>query len=125
MRRGALALIRAASADLAAVGKALGDGVAALEEATLFLVTVDAATAAAGSVPYLNLLGTVCAGWLLGCQAGAAQQRTAKSGDAGGFLGDKVRTARFYAEHFLAPAPGLLPAVRGGATVLGFAPERL
>jgi hypothetical protein len=125
MRLGAAALVRGASADLGVVGKALGDGVAAFEEATLFLVAADAATAAAGSVSYLNLLGTVCAGWLLGCQAGAAQSRTAETGDAGGFLGDKVRTARFYAEHFLAPVSGLLPAIRGGATVLGFAPERL
>jgi alkylation response protein AidB-like acyl-CoA dehydrogenase len=125
MRLGAAALADAASADLAAVGKAIGDGVAALEAATLFLLTAEAATAAAGSVPYLTLLGTVCAGWLLGCQARAAQLRAAKTGDAGGFLGDKVGTARFYAEHFLAPTPGLLPGVRGGATVLGFAPERL
>ncbi len=125
IRLDAAALVEAAAADLAAVGRALGGGVAALEAATAFLVTADAATAAAGSVPYLTLLGTVCAGWLLGCQARAAQLRAAKTGDAAGFLGDKVRTARFYAEHFLAPAPGLLPAVRGGATVLGFAPERV
>ncbi len=125
IRLDAAALVEAAAVDLAAIGRALGDGVAALEAATAFLVTADAATAAAGSVPYLTLLGTVCAGWLLGCQARAARLRAAKTGDAAGFLGDKVRTARFYAEHFLAPAPGLLPAVRGGATVLGFAPERV
>jgi alkylation response protein AidB-like acyl-CoA dehydrogenase len=125
MRRGAAAWTDTAATDLAALGKALGDGVAALETATAFLVAADAATAAAGSVPYLTLLGTVCAGWLLGCQAHAAYLRAATAGDAGGFLGDKGRTARFYAEHFLALAPGLLPAVRGGATVLGFAAERL
>jgi 3-(methylthio)propanoyl-CoA dehydrogenase len=125
MRLSAAALADSASVDLAAVGGTLGTGVAALEEATGFLVEADAATAAAGSVPYLTLLGTVCAGWLLGSQARAALQRAGVTGDASGFLADKVRTARFYAEHFLAPAPGLLPAVRGGATVLGFAPDRL
>ena len=125
MRVGVAALADATSADLAAVGKALGGGVAALEEATRFLVKADPATAAAGSVPYLGLLGTVGAGWLLGCQARAALKRAAERGDISGFFADKVRTARFYADHFLALAPGHLPAVVGGATVLGFAPERL
>jgi hypothetical protein len=118
-------LAAAGSADLAVVAAALGDGVAALEEATGYLVKADAATAAAGSVPYLTLLGTVCAGWLLGMQARAAFRREGEEGEAGGFLADKVRTAQFYAEHFLAPASGCLAAVRGGATVLGFAAERL
>jgi 3-(methylthio)propanoyl-CoA dehydrogenase len=125
MRLDGAALADAGSADLAAVGTALGDGVAALEEATRFLVTADSATAAAGSVPYLALFGTVCAGWLLGCQARAALSRIVEHGDPAGFLADKLRTARFYAENFLALAPGHLPAVIGGATVLGFAAERL
>jgi 3-(methylsulfanyl)propanoyl-CoA dehydrogenase len=125
MRREAAALAEASSADLASLGRALGDGIAAVERATKFLVGANAATAAAGSVPYLAMLGMVCGGWLLARQALAALRRAAQEGDTDGFLADKVRTARFYAEHFLAAAPGRLPAVTGGATVLGFAPERL
>jgi hypothetical protein len=125
IRQTAAELAAAPSADLAAIGQALGDGVAAVEAATGFLVAAEPAAAAAGSVPYLALLGTVCAGWLLARQANAALARAAEHGDADGFLADKVRTARVYAEQFLALAPGRLPAVTGGATVLGFAPERL
>jgi 3-(methylthio)propanoyl-CoA dehydrogenase len=125
MRGTAAALAATAAADLVAIGRVLDDGVTALDRATAFLVAADAATAAAGSVPYLALFGTVAAGWLFARQAQAALERAAEHGDATGFLADKVRTARFYAEHFLATAPGHLPAVCGGATVLGFDPARL
>jgi len=125
MREAAAALDGAASADLVVVGRALAEGVAAVERATGSLVAADAANAAAGSVPYLRMLGTVCGGWLLARQAQAALRRAAAAGDADGFFADKLLTARFYAEHFLALAPARLPAVTGGATVLGFAPERL
>jgi acyl-CoA dehydrogenase len=121
----AAALAATAGQDLSAIGKALGSGAAALAEASRYLAGSEPETAAAGSSPYLGLLGTLAAGWLLAAEAREARRRAAGNGDATGFLGDKVRTARFFAEHFLASAPGLLPAVKGGATVLGFAPERL
>jgi alkylation response protein AidB-like acyl-CoA dehydrogenase len=123
--RSTAAALAAASDDLGVVGRMLEDGVAAFERATRLLLAAEPAAAAAGSVPYLALFGTVAAGWLLARQAQEARRRAAASGDASGFLADKVRTARFYAEHFLALAPGHLPAVAGGATVLGFAPDRL
>jgi len=37
----------------------------------------------------------------------------------------KQATARFFAEHVLATAPGLLPAIKGGATVVDFDPDAL
>jgi hypothetical protein len=76
------------------------------------------AWAAAGSVPYLTLLGTVSAGWLMAREALAAADRLAADRRDTTFLRAKLVTARFYAEHFLALAPGYLPGITGGGTVL-------
>jgi len=65
----------------------------------------------------------VCAGWLIARLALAAERRSAENGRDAAFLSSKRLTARFYAEHFLALAPGHLPGVVGGGTVLGFDPE--
>src|SRR5205823_9263583 len=89
----------------AEIARALHDGLAALETANSYLVEADPAHAAAGSVPYLQLLGTVCAGWLMARSAVAAERRGAINGDGDAFLAAKRATARFYAEHFLALAP--------------------
>ncbi len=117
-------LEQASGADLVTIGAALRSGLGAFETATAFLVDADPALAAAGSTPYLQLSGTVCAGWLMARQAlAAARRRDTGEGDAA-FLLAKLKTARFYADHFLAMAPGYLAGVRGGATVLGFDPEQ-
>jgi hypothetical protein len=118
-------LREARSADLTAIARPLKEGLAALETATSFLVDAEPALAAAGAVPYLQLLGTVCAGWLITRLALAAERRAAENRDAATLLSAKVTIARFYAEHFLTMAPGYLPAVVGGDTVLGFDPDQL
>jgi len=97
----------------------LETGVAALEQATEYLVAAEPALAAAGSAPYLALFGTVTGGWLMARLALAAHKR------GGDFAAAKLATARFYAEHFLARAPTYLPAITGGATVVDFDPEWL
>jgi alkylation response protein AidB-like acyl-CoA dehydrogenase len=125
MRETAAALGRAGSTDLAAIAGPLHQGLAALETATSFLVEADAARAAAGSMPYLTLLGTVCGGWLMGRAALAAERRRAANAKDSVFLAAKLITGRFYAEHFLALAPGYLPGVVGGSTVLDFDPGLL
>ena len=122
MRETVTVLEQARSADLAAVTAALHDGLAALETATSYLVEAEAAQAAAGSVPYLTLLGTVCAGWLMARLALAAERRGAADGGNLAFHRAKLATARFYAEHFLALAPGYVPGVVGGRTVCDFDP---
>ena len=94
----------------------------ALETATSYLVEAEAAQAAAGSVPYLTLLGTVCAGWLMARLSLAAERRGAADGGNLAFHRAKLATARFYAEHFLALAPGYVPGVVGGRTVCDFDP---
>jgi alkylation response protein AidB-like acyl-CoA dehydrogenase len=118
------ALEHAQNTDLAAIGAGLRSAVATLDEATLYLVEADPALAAAGSVPYLQLSGTVCGGWLMARQALAAFRRLAGGEDDAGFLTAKIATARFYADHFLALAPGYLKGIRGGAAILDFAVDR-
>jgi alkylation response protein AidB-like acyl-CoA dehydrogenase len=99
--------------------RALGQGLDALDRATDYLVAAEPAHAAAGSSPYLALFGTVAGGWLMARLALAARSHAA------GFAAAKLATARCYAEHFLARAPGYLPAIIGGATVLNFDPDLL
>ena len=115
---------QARSTDLVAIARPLQEGLAALEAATAFLVEAEPALAAAGSVPYLQLLGTVCAGWLIARLALAAERPSAENGGDAAFRSAKRATARFYAEHFLALAPGYLPGIVGGHTVLDFDPDR-
>ncbi len=118
--------MRASLAELAgqpeweSMHRGLAEGLDALEHATAHLVAAEPALAAAGSAPYLALFGTVAGGWLMARLALAARQRAAD-----GFAAAKLATARCYAEHYLARAPGYLPAIMGGATVLGFDTELL
>jgi 3-(methylthio)propanoyl-CoA dehydrogenase len=120
----ATALEQAQGTELAAIGEALRAGVEALETATSYLVEADRALAAAGSASYLQLFGTVNGGWLMGRQALAAFRRLGGGEGDARFLSAKIATARFYADHFLALAPGHLAAIRGGAGVLDFDPEQ-
>ena len=57
-------------------------------------------------------------------QAVAADGRLAADAENAAFLAAKLVTPRFYAEHFLALAPGYVPGVIGGSTVLGFDPSQ-
>jgi 3-(methylsulfanyl)propanoyl-CoA dehydrogenase len=101
----------------------LAHGISALERATRAVLdnaADDLGTALAGAVPYLQLLGTVASGWLMVESAAAADRRLREGAGDRRFLEAKIATARFYAEHRLAQAPALLPAVAGGRTVMGF-----
>jgi len=125
------ALDQAGEPALAAIAGALRAGQGALETATAGLLKRDAATAAAGATPCLQLYGTVISGWLMARQALAAHRLLATGnaepdvlGARPDFLRAKIATARFYGEHFLALAPGHLSAILGGATVLGFDPDQ-
>jgi alkylation response protein AidB-like acyl-CoA dehydrogenase len=106
----------------------LSTGLDALSRATAWMaetVTTDMPRALAGSVPYLRMLGTVVGGWLLAKGAVAAEQALTKPDGQSGFLQAKVALAQFFAEHRLATAPALLPAITGAASVVGFDPEQL
>jgi alkylation response protein AidB-like acyl-CoA dehydrogenase len=130
-----VAAMRSTLAELAATGtetetlaRHLGPAIDALEEATGWLVaegTAASAAALAGAVPYLALFGIVACGWLMARSAFAAARRLAAGAGDPTFNRAKLGTARFYAEHYLPRAAALLPALRGGDTVMGFPLDRL
>ncbi|MCB1956307.1 MAG: acyl-CoA dehydrogenase C-terminal domain-containing protein, partial [Rhodocyclaceae bacterium] len=104
---------------LKVIGKALGEGVDAVEAAVAYIVdnfAKDVKAVHVGSVPFLKLMGIVSGGWQM---ARAAQIATAKlaagEGDAA-FYRAKLATARFFADHVMAQAPGLSRVVVGGAS---------
>jgi acyl-CoA dehydrogenase len=126
-----IAQMRALDRELAAVGshpalevirRNLTDGIAALSEATDWLLETyphNAKAAAAGAVPYLKLWGTVAGGWQMARAGLIAKQRL--DGDAGDhdFYRAKLATARFFAEHILPLAQAYKHAiVHGSASVL-------
>ncbi|TFZ02308.1 acyl-CoA dehydrogenase [Ramlibacter henchirensis] len=68
----------------------------------------------AGSVPYLMLAGNLVAGWQLARSLLAAEDLAAKGEDTA-FMQAKITTARFYADHILARAPGIRDSIVEGA----------
>ena len=122
------ALAAAPGDDLATVRRHLAAGLDALAAATDWMaeaVATDMPRALAASVPYLRMLGTVAGGWLLAKGGLAAEAALAGRGGQAGFFEAKLVVARFFAEHRLAGAPGLLPAITGGAAVAAFDSEWL
>ena len=75
--------------------------------------------ALAGATPYLTQFGTVIGGWLMAVSALAAKQRPPGFSDA--FLEQKVVTARFYGEHLLPRANGLIETITAGNDLLSSA----
>ena len=121
------ALARQAGGDFAAIGSALGDGVAAVARAVDYIVATygtDIRAASVGAVPFLKLLGIVCGGWQMARAALAAQARIA-AGETDPFYAAKIVTARFYADHVLRAAPGLAETiVSGSAGALALSEEQ-
>ncbi len=113
--------------DFAAIGAALGRGLQALAEAAEHIVANfgrDIKGAAVGAVPFLKLLGIVAGGWQLARAAVVAQGKIA-AGETDSFYPAKIATARFYADHVLANAPGLAhTVVHGGPGALALAEEQ-
>jgi alkylation response protein AidB-like acyl-CoA dehydrogenase len=108
--------------ELAALKKPLQDGIDVLEQASTNLRTLyrsQPTIALAGAMPFLELFGTVTAGWLMARAALAARESDPD------FARAKSVTAQFFAEQRLAAAPGLLPAIGGGATVMQFDPDQI
>jgi alkylation response protein AidB-like acyl-CoA dehydrogenase len=102
--------------ELAALEKPLHSAIDALEKASESLGRLyhtQQAVALAGAMPFLELFGTVTAGWLMAKAALAAS-----GGYDAEFAAVKRITAQFFAEQRLATAPALLPAILGGATVM-------
>jgi hypothetical protein len=78
----------------------------------------DVRSVSAGAVPFLRLMGIVSGGWMMARAALAAQAKIA-AGDPDPFFSAKLTTARYFADHALAAAPGLAQEiVEGGASTL-------
>ena len=69
----------------------------------------------AGSVPYLMLAGNLVAGWQMARSLLVAEDLLAAGDRTPPSCAAKIATARFYAEHMLANAPGLRDAIVEGA----------
>src|SRR5487761_2082103 len=113
---------------MAAIRAGLAAGIKAVEECANWIVATyagDIKAVHAGSVPFLKMLGIVCGGWQMARAALVAQKRlAAKQGDSA-FYQAKIATARFYADHILAQAPGLRNTVmRGAAGVMALSEEQ-
>ncbi|MCK9259934.1 MAG: acyl-CoA dehydrogenase C-terminal domain-containing protein [Azoarcus sp.] len=113
---------------LAAIRRSLAAGITAVEEAVAYILATykeDIKAASVGSVPFLKLLGIVAGGWQMARAALVAKKKLAEQAGDVGFYTAKVATARFYADHVLAEAPGLSYAVVNGAAGALELPEEL
>ncbi len=127
MRKLDAQLAASKNADIAAARENLKRAIDGLTVATQWVVDTfpkDPNAVAAVSVPFLKLWGTVAGGWLMARAALIADAKLAGGGDAD-FCRAKIITARFYAEHILPQAGGLVSAVTGGAaSVLALTEEQ-
>jgi len=117
MREAEAELAAHSGADFAAIRAALGSGIAALAAAAEHVVAHygdDICGVSVGAVPFLKLMGIVCGGWQMARAALVSQAKLA-GGDHDPFYPAKIATARFYADHVLAAAPGLAYTVIHGA----------
>jgi alkylation response protein AidB-like acyl-CoA dehydrogenase len=108
---------RLGSADARAVAKRLAAARKAFLDVVAFVVQQGKGApnaVFAGSVPYLMLAGNLVAGWQLARSLLVAEDLLRKGQDAD-FMRAKIATARFYADHLLAKAPGLRDSIVEGA----------
>jgi hypothetical protein len=111
-------LAKAEGAGLASMRASVKDAVDALEAATRWVIETfqrDPRAAAAVSVPYLMLFGTVAGGWIMARAALVAHAALSDPASDQAFMKAKLATARFYAEHELPRAIALAREVTGGA----------
>jgi 3-(methylthio)propanoyl-CoA dehydrogenase len=104
----------------------LSRGIDVLEAATRWLLATwpaDPAPAMAGATPYLTLLATVAGGWLMEKAALVAADKLRRGEGDRRFLAGKLASARFYGEHVLPQAAGLLASIRNGRSVTEFDPD--
>jgi alkylation response protein AidB-like acyl-CoA dehydrogenase len=119
MRRLDDALAAAPGADLAAIRRRLGDGVAAFDAATGWVARTAAAdppAVAAGAGHYLRLAGLVAGGWLMAKGAHAAARQAA---DGAAFPCGKIAGARFFCDQLLPQAGALLATLTEGHESVG------
>jgi 3-(methylsulfanyl)propanoyl-CoA dehydrogenase len=103
-------------------------GVDALANAVEYIVanySVSPKRVMAGAVPFLKLFGIVAGGWQLARGAMVSANRLAEGKGDLGFYSGKIATARFFADHVLATAPGLAhTVVLGGESAVELSEEQ-
>ena len=113
--------LEVAGDDFAAMRACLGAAINATGRATDWLLgemAADANNAAAGCVPYLQMIGLTAGGYYLAKGALAARALLAEPGADARFLNGKIATARFFCEQLLPRALSLQPAATAGAAPL-------
>ena len=95
---------------LKVLAERLAAGVAAVEQASAWLLAHPGPEAHAGASAYLTLFGDVLGGFMLAKGALAAVRRQA-AGEESAWLAGKLGLAQVYADHVLTAAPGLAAAV--------------
>jgi hypothetical protein len=104
---------------IAVIRRSLSEGVAALTEATDWLLATfphNMRAAAAGAVPFLKLFGVVAGGWQMARAALVAKRRLDGGAEDHDFYRAKIVTARFYAEHVLPLAQSCKQEIVNGST---------
>ncbi len=114
----AAALKSADDAWLHTIGARLEAGLAAVQAATGWLIERRGHAqpdALAGATPYLQLLGDVVGGWMLGKGALAASAKITAGEGPTDYWRTRIGLARIFAEQVLAASPALAQAVSQGA----------
>ncbi len=107
------------------LGKALGQGTLALQEAVDWVLShgkAEPASTYLGAVPLVQLAGFVLGGWMMGRAAlqsiHQVQNPSQSQSTPEPFYATKLAAAGFYASHVLLPSLGLLAAVKAGSEAL-------
>jgi acyl-CoA dehydrogenase len=117
--------------DLASLAQRLEEDIAALETALQWVLAhghENLGGVLAGAVPFLHLLGTVCASWQLGrvalaalvaMDAGAAPRASQDAPWDADYLQSLIELTRFHAHALAVQAPALAAAVTGAQATAG------
>jgi hypothetical protein len=113
-----------ASSDLADIGKSLEQGIQNAANCVKHIATQfkdQSAQVAAGSVPFLKLMGIVSGAWQMGRAALIAAERLKEGAGDANFYSAKIATARFYSQQVLPGATALAQIViDSGELVMAF-----
>jgi broad specificity phosphatase PhoE len=118
IERAVAQLLASPEANLKSIGESLGAAAARLKETVQWVAKTyptNPAAVAAGSVYVLKLMGITLGGWMLALSAQIASRQLAAGEGDPDFLGTKILTARFFADHVMSQAPALSAAVTHGA----------
>ncbi len=118
MEQVAKACASSENGDVAAIGKALGESLAALGDVSQWIgmnAMADLHKTFACSVPYLKLWGVVAGGWQMARAAQIAAEKIAAGDPEKEFYQAKLATAKFYATHVLSQSLWFARQIKEGS----------